>query len=127
REGDVQPSLQWLAGTDPEVRAVGAEARVTVLAVVGEVHLHDKLEAPRLHDARIKRLGAGIVGDGKTDVIEHSLLLALLLGRPRSASDAALDHQLLELGDGLGGVETLGAGFGAVENGMAAIQTEGVF
>src|SRR4029453_17447953 len=43
------------------------------------------------------------------------------------ASDAALDHQLLDLGDGLGGIEALRASLGAVQDGVAAIQAERVF
>ena len=41
-------------------------------------------------------------------------------------SDLPLDHLQLEFGDGLGGIETLGAGFGAVQNGVAAIKPERV-
>src|ERR1700722_1733561 len=37
---------------------------------------------------------------------------------------AAMSHQLLDFGDGLGGIEILGARFRAVHDGMAAVQTE---
>src|SRR3954469_15300148 len=37
-----------------------------------------------------------------------------------------LDHHALDLGDGLGGVETLGAGLGAIHDGMAAVEPERV-
>src|SRR6476646_632519 len=35
-----------------------------------------------------------------------------------------LDHHALDLGDGLGGVEALGAGLGAIHDGMAAVEPE---
>ena len=35
-------------------------------------------------------------------------------------------QQLLDLGDGLSGVETLGAGLGAVHDGVASVDGEGV-
>src|SRR5258707_10510137 len=38
-----------------------------------------------------------------------------------------LDHLQLELGDRLGGIETLRAGLGAVHDGVAAIESERVF
>ena len=38
-----------------------------------------------------------------------------------------LDHHALDLGDGLGGVEALRAGLGAVHDGVAAIEPERVF
>src|SRR5690606_18866711 len=41
-------------------------------------------------------------------------------------SDSALDHQLLDLGDRLARVQTLGAGLGAVHDGVAAIEPERV-
>lgn len=41
--------------------------------------------------------------------------------------DRAFDHHLLDLCDGLGRVKTLGAGFRAVHNGMAAVEFEGIF
>src|SRR3954449_7178755 len=37
-----------------------------------------------------------------------------------------LDHHALDLGDGLGGVEALGAGLGAIHDGMAAVEPERV-
>src|SRR5213595_257108 len=42
----------------------------------------------------------------------------------RGRSNRALDHHLLDLGDGLRRIETLGAGLGAVHDGVAAIQPE---
>jgi len=39
-------------------------------------------------------------------------------------SDAALNHQLLELCDRLGRIQTLGARFGAIQNGLAPIKSE---
>src|SRR5262245_10210252 len=42
----------------------------------------------------------------------------------RSRSNRALDHHLLDLGDGLRRVEALGAGFGAVHDGVAAVEPE---
>src|ERR1700753_2412242 len=45
----------------------------------------------------------------------------------RIASHAALDQHLLDLADRLRGVETLGAGVGAVHDGVAAIEPERVF
>src|SRR5579862_9661246 len=38
-----------------------------------------------------------------------------------------LHHHLLDLGDGLGRVETLGAGLGAVHDRVAAVEAERVF
>ena len=38
----------------------------------------------------------------------------------------ALPHPLLELSDGLAGIETLGAGLGAVHDSVAPVQLEGV-
>src|SRR5215472_11102578 len=35
-------------------------------------------------------------------------------------------HELLDLGDGLGGIESLGAGLGAVHDGVAAVEPERV-
>ena len=45
---------------------------------------------------------------------------------PHSVASLALtsDQQLLDLGDGLGWVQALGAGAGAIHDGVAAIQTE---
>src|SRR5262245_6089391 len=42
-------------------------------------------------------------------------------------SNPPLHHLLLQLGNGLGGVQALGADLGAVENSVAAVDTEGVF
>src|ERR1700675_476000 len=47
--------------------------------------------------------------------------------RPLSPLLAALDHLALQRGDRRGGVEPFGAGLGAVEDGVAAIEPEGVF
>ena len=41
-------------------------------------------------------------------------------------SHRALDHQLLDLGNRLGRVEPLGAGLGAVQDGVAAVEAERV-
>src|ERR1700694_5455991 len=41
-----------------------------------------------------------------------------------SASDLALDHLQLEFGDGLGRIEALRAGLGAVQDGVATIEPE---
>src|SRR5262245_44918077 len=38
-----------------------------------------------------------------------------------------LDHHLLDLGNGLGRIEMLGAGLGAIHDGVAAIEPEGIF
>src|SRR5689334_12713577 len=49
----------------------------------------------------------------------------VVAARPKaSASDLPLDHLQLELGDRLGGIETLRAGLGAVHDGVAAIKAE---
>jgi hypothetical protein len=37
------------------------------------------------------------------------------------------DHQLFDFADGFGGVEAFGAGLGAVHDGVAAVELEGVF
>src|ERR1700722_19217096 len=42
----------------------------------------------------------------------------------RRASVAAMSHHLLDLADGLGGIEILRAGLGAIHDGMAAVQPE---
>jgi len=44
-----------------------------------------------------------------------------------SRLDLALDHLQLELGDGLGRIETLRARLGAVHDGVAAIEPERIF
>src|SRR5215475_6572456 len=44
----------------------------------------------------------------------------------RQPSNRALDHHLLDLGDGLGRVQVLGAGLRAVHDGVAAIEPERV-
>jgi len=41
-------------------------------------------------------------------------------------SHLPLDHQALDVGDGLGRVEMLGAGLGAVHDGVAAVEPERV-
>jgi len=46
---------------------------------------------------------------------------------PASVSDAAFDHQFLDLGDGFGRIEALRAGLGAVQDGMATVKPERVF
>src|SRR6188508_3864951 len=46
---------------------------------------------------------------------------------PRLWLSPALDHQFLDLGDGLGRVEALRAGLDAVHDGVAAVEPEGVF
>src|SRR6185312_10328899 len=43
------------------------------------------------------------------------------------AASAPLDHLLLDVADRLGGVQPLGAGIGAVHDGVAAIELERVF
>src|SRR5215472_17787057 len=43
------------------------------------------------------------------------------------ASDSAFDQHRLDFGDGLGRIETFGASLGAIENGVAAIQSKRVF
>src|SRR5690606_12867369 len=56
-------------------------------------------------------------------------------GRPKAALDPCavrflsltLHHHLLDLCNGLGRIQTLRAGAGAVHDGVAAIETEGVF
>ena len=40
--------------------------------------------------------------------------------------NSAAHHQFLDLCDGLGGIQSLGAGFCAVHDGMAAVEFEGV-
>src|ERR1700704_4301466 len=47
--------------------------------------------------------------------------------RRDSPSDLPLDHLQLELGDGLGRIETLRARLGAVHDGMAAVEPERIF
>ena len=47
--------------------------------------------------------------------------------RPLKQSHHPVDEHLLDLADGLGGVETLGADLGAVHDRVAAIELEGVF
>src|SRR5262245_55958703 len=44
--------------------------------------------------------------------------------RMTDTSDLPRHHQLLDLGDGLSRIEMLGAGIGAVHDGMAAIEPE---
>src|SRR5260221_5002288 len=43
---------------------------------------------------------------------------------PPERSNRAFDHHLLDLGDRLGRIEALGAGLGAVHDGVAAIEPE---
>ena len=49
---------------------------------------------------------------------------ASLAGRTVSPLHLPLDHHPLDLGDGLGGVEALRAGLGAVHDGATAIEPE---
>src|SRR5690606_11461708 len=46
--------------------------------------------------------------------------------RAARGSALALHHQLLDLADGLGRIEALGAGLGAVHDGVAAVEPERV-
>src|SRR5690348_4261332 len=46
---------------------------------------------------------------------------------PENALAPALDHLLLDLRNRLAGVQSLGAGAGAVENGVTAVESEWVF
>src|SRR5258705_3877986 len=48
------------------------------------------------------------------------------LAKTRKASDLPLDHHQLEFGNGLGRIEALRAGLGAVHDGVAAIEPERV-
>src|SRR3954454_11103097 len=45
----------------------------------------------------------------------------------REQLNLALDHLQLQLGDRLCGIEALGTGFGAVHDGVAAVQPERIF
>ena len=47
--------------------------------------------------------------------------------RIKPSSDLPLDHQVLDLGDRLRRIETLGAGLGAIHDRMAAIKPERIF
>src|SRR6266403_1228133 len=57
--------------------------------------------------------------------------LMLAASKPRkefaARSHLPLDQHLLDLGDGLGGVEALRAGWGAIQDGVAAVEPERVF
>src|SRR5262245_25300258 len=47
--------------------------------------------------------------------------------RPKASSDLPFDHLQLELGNRLGGIETLRAGLRAIHDGVAAVKAERVF
>src|SRR5690606_26194398 len=64
------------------------------------------------------RLSPAIAGPGHS--IEASVMAASASGT------APLQHQLLDLADGLGGIEPLRAGAGAVHDGVAAVELEGI-
>src|SRR5215212_227796 len=53
--------------------------------------------------------------------------LAPATARLRRGSHLPVHHGLLDLGDGLRGVKVLGAGLGAVEDGVAAVEPERIF
>src|SRR5262245_14170040 len=53
-------------------------------------------------------------------------LAARVLAACPGGSDAALDHQLLEFGDGLGRIEALGTRLRTIEDGVAAVEAERV-
>ncbi len=56
---------------DPEIRlAVPAEARGRSVVLV-LLHLHDQGVAERRQRLQIEILGAGVVGNGEADVIDH--------------------------------------------------------
>src|SRR3954466_5846946 len=57
------------------------------------------------------RIDLGITNDDAASPGERTLHLPL-------------DHHALDLGDGLGGIEALGAGLGAIHDGMAAVEPE---
>src|ERR1700738_161772 len=46
--------------------------------------------------------------------------------RVRLSSNLPLDHRALDRRDGLGGIEVLGAGVGAIHDGVAAVEPERV-
>src|SRR6516165_2157245 len=75
-----------------------------------------------------RRIGLGInVSDerGYRCTLPYSVA-AGISNRSDCGSHLPLDHHPLDLGDGLGGVEALRAGLGAVHDGVAAIEPERV-
>src|SRR6516225_5586418 len=73
-----------------------------------------------------RRIGLGInVSDerGYRCTLPYSVA-AGISNRSDCGSHLPLDHHPLDLGDGLGGVEALRAGLGAVHDGVAAVETE---
>src|SRR5262245_48055187 len=61
-----------------------------------------------------------------TDVESDARAARLSADIRQLASHLPLDHHLLDLGDGLGRVEALRARLGAVEDGVAAVEAEGI-
>src|SRR6516225_3324721 len=73
-----------------------------------------------------RRVGLGIkVADerGYRCTLPYSVA-AVISNRSDCGSHLALDHHTLDIGDGLGGVEALRAGLGAVHDGVAAVEAE---
>ena len=84
--------------------------------------LHDDADAERGQRLAVELGGAGDVAHAHADMVDHRLRsldeTASLLG--------ALDHLALERGDGCRRVQPFGAGLGAVQDGVAAIEAERV-
>jgi hypothetical protein len=71
RDGDVHRLVQPAFAANPEIRlAAGAEARGRrVVRVL--LHFHDQHVTKGCERLFIKRLGARVVGNRKSDVIDH--------------------------------------------------------
>ena len=84
--------------------------------------------------ARQKPAKAGVLDRRRQDarlmdvrVLRHRAVLRPRLGQRAGNSPKAPGHyQLLDLGDRLGRVEVLGTGVGAVHDGVAAVEPEGI-
>ena len=64
---------------------------------------------------------------GESGLVRFAVELDIINFHSFGLSASALDHHFLDIGNGLSGVQSLRAGPGAVEDGMASVEPERVF
>jgi hypothetical protein len=64
---------------------------------------------------------------GESGLVRSAAELGMLTSTLLRLSASALDHHFLDIGNGLSGVQSLRAGPGAVEDGMAPVEPERIF
>ena len=64
---------------------------------------------------------------GESGLVRSAVELGMSISTLLRLSASALDHHFLDIGDGLSGVQSLRAGPGAVEDGMAPVEPKRVF